>query len=131
MNPGRHHRFAAMVVGASVAGALIAACTSVGATPPPQVPGGNPQRGVEEITTHGCGSCHLIPGIKGADGLVGPPLIHWSRRGYIAGQLQNNGDDLIRWLLDPQGVEPKTDMPNTGLTPAEARDIAAYLFTLR
>ncbi len=72
----------------------------------------------------------MIPDVQGADGTVGPPLIRWSERGFIAGQLPNNAENLIRWIMDPQSVEPGTAMPNLGVTPAEARDIAAYLFTL-
>ncbi|HJP66055.1 MAG TPA: c-type cytochrome [Actinomycetota bacterium] len=132
MRPSLARRWVAWaIVAAGLLGAVVAACTSVGSEPPPQVPGGNPKAGADAIVSHGCGACHTIPGIRGADGLVGPPLIHWSRRGFIAGELPNNGQNLIRWVEDPKGVEPGTDMPNTGLTPTEARDIAAYLFTIR
>ena len=111
---------------------LLAACTSTpGREPPPQVPGSDPQRGAQLIEQLGCGSCHMVPGVRGADGLVGPPLIHWSRRGFIAGELPNNATNLIRWLMDPQAVEPGTDMPNLHLSQAQARDIAAYLFGIR
>ena len=98
--------------------------------PPPQVPGGDPQRGAADIERVGCGACHVVPGISRADGTVGPPLTDFSHRGFIAGQLPNTGPNLIRWLLDPQAVEPGTDMPDLNLTETEARDIAAYLFTL-
>src|SRR5206468_8673066 len=99
--------------------------------PPPQVPGGNPANGARYLSQFGCGSCHQIPGIRGADGLVGPPLIHWSRRGFIAGELPNGADGLIRWIMDPQAVEPGTAMPDLNVTEAQARDIAAYLFTIK
>ena len=99
--------------------------------PPPQVPGGDPGRGADLISRYGCGSCHVIPGIHEAGGKVGPPLTDFSERGYIAGELPNNAGNLIRWIMDPPGVEPGTDMPNLNVTDAEARDIAAYLFTLK
>ena len=83
------------------------------------------------IRRHGCGSCHEIPGVKGASGLVGPPLVHWRRRSFIAGELANTPDNLMRWLRDPKAVEPGTDMPALGVTDLEARDITAYLYTLR
>jgi cytochrome c len=38
---------------------------------------------------------------------------------------------MIRWIRDPRAVDSLTAMPNTGVTPADARDIAAYLYTLR
>lgn len=89
------------------------------------------QRGAALIEHYGCGSCHTIPGINGADGLVGPPLTHWSRRGYIAGVLPNDQDDLQFWIRHPQQVVPGVDMPDMGIDQREARDISAYLETIK
>jgi cytochrome c oxidase assembly factor CtaG/cytochrome c2 len=89
------------------------------------------ERGRVAIRKYGCGSCHTIPGVTGARGLVGPPLGDLARRVYIAGVLPNEPDNMIRWLEDPPGVDEKTAMPNMGVTPRDARDIAAYLYTLR
>jgi cytochrome c len=36
--------------------------------------GGDPQRGKVAVSRYGCATCHTIPGINGADALVGPPL---------------------------------------------------------
>jgi cytochrome c len=114
-----------------LAAAVAAGCSSTpGREPPPQVPGGNPARGSDLIQELGCGSCHVIPGVRGAVGTVGPPLEHWVERGFIAGQLPNNADNLIRWIMDPQAVEPGTAMPNLHVTEQQASDIAAYLYTL-
>jgi cytochrome c2 len=95
-----------------------------------QVEGGNPQRGKQAIAAYGCGSCHMIPGIAGARGKVGPPLTDWSERVYIAGEVANSTDFLIRWIEMPQAIEPNTAMPNLRVTEGDARDIAAYLYTL-
>lgn len=95
------------------------------------VAGGDADRGAELIASSGCGSCHTIPGIEDADAVVGPPLTDMGRREYIAGNLPNEPDNMIRWLIDPQAIEPGTAMPTIGLTEAEARHIAAYLYTLR
>jgi cytochrome c2 len=92
---------------------------------------GDPKRGQEAIAGFGCGACHQIPGIRGARGSVGPPLTAFANRTYIAGQLVNSPDNLIRWIVDPQAVEPGTAMPNLGVIPAVARDMAAYLYTLQ
>jgi cytochrome c len=93
--------------------------------------GGNPDRGAQLIRQYRCGSCHMIPGIRNASGLVGPPLILFGRRTYIAGEVPNNPDNLIRWLKSPPSIEPGTAMPVLGLSDDQARDIAAYLYTLR
>ncbi|MFC4859441.1 c-type cytochrome, partial [Actinophytocola glycyrrhizae] len=79
---------------------------------------------------YGCGSCHTVPGVDGADGLVGPPLTRFGARSYIAGALPNTGDNLQHWIRDPQEVEPGTAMPDLDVSELEARDIAAYLLTL-
>lgn len=88
------------------------------------------QRGEELITTYGCGTCHTIPGIRGADALVGPPLTHFSERTYIAGSLTNTPENLAHWIANPQEVEPNTAMPDLGVPLDQAEDIAAYLHSL-
>src|SRR5690242_447129 len=70
--------------------------------PPQQMTSGSPGRGAADIEHYGCGSCHTIPGIDGADAYVGPPLDHWAQRGYIAGMLPNSADNLEHWIRDPQ-----------------------------
>lgn len=93
--------------------------------------GGHPERGRVLIRYYGCGSCHTIPGVAGADATVGPPLTGIARRAYVAGVLPNTPDNLERWILDPPRVDPKTAMPATGVKPGDIVDIAAYLYTLR
>ena len=95
------------------------------------VAGGDPEKGRAGIVAYGCGACHTIPGIREAHGLVGPSLAQFARRSYIAGEVPNNARDLIRWISSPQSIEPGTAMPDLGVKPTEARDIAAYLYTLR
>jgi cytochrome c len=92
---------------------------------------GNAQHGRELISSYGCGACHMVPGVHGARGLVGPPLYYISKRTIIAGQLANTPDNLTHWIQHPRSVEPKTAMPELGVSSAEAYDIAAYLYTLR
>ncbi|MHB8671235.1 MAG: cytochrome c oxidase assembly protein, partial [Acidimicrobiales bacterium] len=127
-------RMTVMAVGALavllLAGAL-AGCGSGQRAAPSEVPGGIPDQGAAAIGHYNCGSCHEIPGIGGAHGLVGPPLWKFKRRSFIAGELSNTPENLMRWLRDPKGVEPGTDMPNLGVTERDARDITAYLYTLK
>lgn len=91
---------------------------------------GDPRRGRRAVAEHGCGVCHVIPGVKGADGTVGPPLTGFAHRTYIAGRVYNVSPTLVRWLLDPRSVDSATAMPAVGLSESSARDIAAYLYTL-
>jgi cytochrome c len=93
--------------------------------------GGDPARGKSQIVAYGCGSCHVIPGVSGASGLVGPPLSKFAHRAFIAGEVPNTSEFLVRWISVPQAIEPGTAMPNLGVSEAQARDIAAYLYTLR
>ena len=97
---------------------------------PLRIADADPHRGRGVIAEKGCGACHVIPGVAGAVSWAGPPLLEWSRRGYLAGHWPNAPEHLVRWLQDPQSMAPGTAMPNLGLTEAEARDAAAYLYTL-
>jgi cytochrome c len=93
--------------------------------------GGNARRGRHVIDSYRCGACHTIPGVPHANGVVGPPLMFFSRRTMIAGELPNSTENLVRWIRSPQSVEPGTAMPTLGLSDQEARDVAAYLYTLQ
>jgi cytochrome c len=114
---------------------LLAACGAREARDPRQpllyVADGDPRQGRMLLRQHGCVSCHLIPGVRGASGLVGPPLVHWSRRSYIAGSLPNTPDHLVPWIMRPQALQRDTAMPDMGVSEADARHMAAYLYTLR
>jgi cytochrome c len=116
-----------------VSALVMAGCAQaeVGASPPQQTHTGIPDRGGQAIQKYGCGTCHTIPGIKQADGLVGPPLTRFARRSYIAGELPNNAENLQRWIENPQTIEPGTAMPDLGVTPSDSQDITAYLYTLK
>jgi cytochrome c2 len=92
---------------------------------------GNAQHGKQLIRSYGCGACHMIPGVEAARGLVGPPLLFLAERTMIAGELPNTPANLTHWIQHPREVEPKTAMPELGVTEDEAYDIAAYLYTLR
>jgi cytochrome c len=111
---------------------MIAACVPiVGRNPSQQVENGDVVRGRRLLTDYGCHSCHTIPGIREAKATVGPPLTDWADRHYIAGALSNTPENLILWIQYPQSIEPGTVMPDMGVTDQDARDVAAYLFTLR
>jgi Cytochrome c2 len=93
--------------------------------------GGDGEKGKVAIQAYGCGACHTIPGVTGANSRVGPNLSGIAERSYIAGVLTNSPDNLIRWIENPQAVDEKTLMPNLHVSQRDARNIAAYLYTLR
>jgi cytochrome c len=95
------------------------------------VPGGDADVGRAALRRYGCNDCHVIPGVRGADAWVGPPLIRWADRVYIAGLLPNTPDNLIAWIQDPQRIRPGSAMPTIGVSTEDARHIASYLYTLR
>jgi cytochrome c2 len=134
-SPGRDHRLSAVRRAATGLGAvalllLLPSCEE--STPPPHlaVPGGDAARGRVALMQYGCNGCHSIPGVRGVRGWVGPPLINFARRGYIAGQLPNRPVLLVAWIMNPPALVPGTAMPAVGASETDARDMAAYLYTL-
>jgi mono/diheme cytochrome c family protein len=93
---------------------------------------GNAERGLALVAggSYGCAACHAIPGIRFPKGNVGPPLAGMAGRSLIAGHLPNKPGVLVAFLQDPPALAPQTGMPNVGLSTGQARDIAAYLYTL-
>jgi mono/diheme cytochrome c family protein len=92
--------------------------------------GGDPARGKELLGEFGCRSCHIIPGVRGPEGDVGPPLTGWAERQFISGRLVNMPAQLVAWILNPPAIDSGTAMPALGATVEQAQDMAAYLYTL-
>ena len=92
---------------------------------------GNPDRGKTALTSYGCVACHTIPGVRGSNSLMAPPLIGISQRSYLAGMLENTPANLRSWIQHPRKVNPHTAMPEQGVTDQDASDMAAYLYTVR
>ena len=90
--------------------------------------GGDPARAPDLIRRYGCAGCHTISGIPGGDGKVGGSLDGLRGRVYVAGVASNTPDNLVQWIVKPEAFSPRTAMPATGITEAEARDVAAYLY---
>jgi mono/diheme cytochrome c family protein len=79
------------------------------------------------LRQYACHSCHRIEGVVGPEVDSGPPLIDWPQRAYIAGVLPNTEENLVRWIMDPPAVSPRTLMPDLGVPPEHARAIAEFL----
>lgn len=77
-----------------------------------------------------CVACHQVPGVRGAQGWVGPSLAGIGRQQVIAGKFANSPDTMVRWLMHPQAMVPGNAMPEMGLSENQARSIANYLYTL-
>jgi cytochrome c2 len=95
------------------------------------IAGASVERGRQSLAGFGCGSCHEIRGVTGAHGKVGPPLDGVATRSIIAGELPNTPENMVRWIRDPVAIEPNTAMPNLQVSEEAARDMVAYLYTLR
>jgi cytochrome c len=108
----------------------LAACEQ-GKAKGPENFGGDVHRGADLVLHYRCGGCHDIPGIAGADGNVGPPLRRIGTRTYIAGYIRNSPDNMAYWIEDPQRMLPGNAMPRMGIPPNDARDITAFLYTLK
>jgi mono/diheme cytochrome c family protein len=91
----------------------------------------SPQRGRIAMQQYACSTCHAIPGVTGAHPLVGPPLGGMAGRRLIAGRLANSEANMVAWLRSPKRFDPLTAMPDLGVTERDARDMAAYLSSLR
>jgi len=118
-----------VVIVAVLAAAALSACDQAGPTATTMA-AGDPSRGREALRTYGCVTCHTIPGVPNAAGAVGPPLTQLARRAYIAGA-PNDPDHLVRFIAHPRQERPGTPMPELGVSDHDARDMAAYLYTLR
>lgn len=126
----RVKRFA--IIGLILAAVVATACSwSPGGNPAQHIRGADAARGEQAIERYGCGSCHTIPGIRGARAVVGPPLNAIGRRRVIAGRLPNTPGNLAQWIQHPQEIDPGVVMPDLGVTDREARDIAEYLLQQR
>ena len=109
----------------------LAACDRAEVPAQQRVIAGDQEAGRAVIAAVACGICHVIPGIHGANGIVGPSLAGFGQRQLIGGVAPNQPVVLAQWVKDAPSIAPNTGMPELPLTEAQARDVAAYLFTLR
>lgn len=82
----------------------------------------------QELT---CTNCHAIAGTP-AQADAGPDLTHLATRQTLgAGVLENNTENLTRWLTNPQAVKPGNHMPHFQLTDNQVKALVAYLEALQ
>src|SRR5919202_5823376 len=104
-----------LVFGVLLGALALSACNQEAERQAAAMTGGDPTRGRAAISRYGCATCHTIPGIRGADALVGPPLTQIASRSYIAGVLPNTPENMVRWIENPPQVDRLTAMPNLGV----------------
>ena len=107
----------------AMAGALLCGCQR---TPPAEA--AERARGKALLANYGCVACHSIKGLHAVAGAAGPPLEQVARNSYIAGVLPNTLEAMTQWIVAPRYISPGTAMPDLGVSPGDARAMAAYLY---
>lgn len=93
---------------------------------------GDAQRGKQFVTQYGCVVCHMMPGVEGAQGTLGPSLAGLASRPAISfGTVQNTPANLAQFIRNPASLNPQSSMPPLAIGGNDAKDIAAFLMTLR
>jgi cytochrome c2 len=115
----------------AMAAVVLAGCAEAPIPAHLRIEGADAERGRRLVVAeYGCGACHTIDAVRSARGMVGPPLTAFAQRKLFAGRFPNAPRFLVPWLIDPTALAPQTGMPNLGVTDRDARDIAAFLYTL-
>jgi cytochrome c len=109
----------------------VVAATLTGCLPAGSGPGSAAVEGPLLLEQYGCGTCHVIPGVRRANGRLGPALASFARHPYIAGEIPNHPETLVQWIQHPSALVPDTLMPDQAVREAHARAMGAYLMTLR
>jgi cytochrome c len=102
------------------------------ATPHAQA-AGDATRGRELAGQYGCNVCHVMPGVEGPSGSLGPSLEGLASRPTItAAAVPNDPATLARFIQNPASVNPQSAMPPMAINgPTDVQDLVAYLQTLK
>ncbi len=96
------------------------------------VPGCEPDAADERaqllMRDYGCTACHVVPGTSGPHGATGPPLVEMAEQSYVAGVAPNTLEALAAFIVDPQATDPRSAMPQLGVSREEALAMARYLY---
>ncbi len=97
---------------------------------------GDPERGralfvdASIVQPNGCGTCHSVRGVPGASGIAAPNLTNVSLRPTLAGDtIPNTPENMTRFIVDPPAIKTGAQMPKLGVSDAQARDLAAFLYS--
>lgn len=110
---------------------LLALACNRGESPRPDA-AGDARRGRELAAQYGCNVCHIIPGVAGPRGSLGPSLEGLASRPTISfGTVPNTPVNLHRFIQNPAALNPQTSMPALNMPPQDAHDLTAFLLTLK
>lgn len=87
----------------------------------------------EELFQQSCIGCHATSAV-GETGALGPNLASFGDRNRVAGFMEHNKEDLIKWISNTQKYKPGNTMPsNYGeqFSPEELDALATYLMGLK
>lgn len=129
MSSGDFRVVVAMIAAGSIM--MLNACGDAHARDSVAVNGGSAERGKAVIQHYGCNACHAIAGFPDPSVTVAAPVTGIADRGYVAGTLPTTPENLVLWIRFPRKVKPETAMPDLGVSESEARDVVAYLYSLR
>jgi cytochrome c oxidase subunit 2 len=99
--------------------------------------GGAAEAGAKVFANAPCAICHTVRGSSGfskqyTGGFKGPDLTHFGSRTTLAGSiLDNNPENLAKWIENPDKVKPGAQMPALGVHGKDLNDLVAYLESLK
>lgn len=89
----------------------------------------------QEIFKNNCLTCHKVTpdNSTAAAARIAPNLTNFSDREFVAGVLENNEENIKKWLKDPESIKPGNKMAGTygSLTDEEIEALTAYLLQLK
>jgi cytochrome c len=95
-------------------------------------PAASASRGPALAAQYGCNVCHIIPGVDGPQGSLGPSLQGLASRPMISeGTVQNTPDNLVKFIQNPAALNPQSSMPPMAMPETDAQELAAFLRTLK
>jgi len=90
------------------------------------------RKGKDVFLSQSCINCHRVRGTP-ANGVFGPDLTHLMSRDMLAGGMIPNdrtGENLRKWIADPQKIKPGCLMPAFGLSENDLDGVVRYLASL-
>lgn len=84
----------------------------------------------EKLFAQNCASCHAVAGTN-YKGTLGPDLTGFAERSKVAGVLENNEENLRKWIADPAAIKPDSKMPRLPLNEKQISAVTAFLRSLK